>query len=127
MYEASGCASVTSASSAVSVPAASICASCKPTPLCSDGCGAAVHGTRGSCGQCTVGTCATEALDRRIGHGHTDNSVRAGTLRARMRACVHSCLLLERWQHATCDGQCNMHRATCNGRHPYSGHAVCGR
>ena len=45
-YEASGCASVTSASSAFSaaLQSTAICASCKPTLLCSDGCGAAaVH------------------------------------------------------------------------------------
>jgi hypothetical protein len=49
-YEASGFFSVTSASSAFSVPVAAIFASCKPALLCSDGCGAAVHGTGGSCG-----------------------------------------------------------------------------
>ena len=103
MYEASGCASVTSASSAFSaaLQLTANCSSCKPTLLCSDGCGvAAAHSMcRGNCGQCTVRACATEAVcstvDRRIGHGHTDKSVRACTLRARVRACG-DCLLLER-------------------------------
>jgi hypothetical protein len=55
MYEASGCASVTSASSDFSVPAVAIFASCKPTQLCSDGRGAAaVHSMCGSCDQFTV-------------------------------------------------------------------------
>ena len=37
MYEASGCASVTSASSAFSVPVTVICCSCRPTLLYGDG------------------------------------------------------------------------------------------
>ena len=37
MYEASGCASVTSARSAFSVPVAVICCSCKPAALCAMG------------------------------------------------------------------------------------------
>ena len=115
-----------SASSAFSVPAASICASCKPTLLCSDGCGAAaVHsvcrGSREQQSSSAVTDSArargvTEALlrDRCIGHGHTDKSVRACTFHARMRT-RRNCLL--RWQHATSDGQhatFNMQHATCN-------------
>ena len=88
MYEASGCASVTSASSAFSaaLQLTAICASCKPTLLCSDGCGAAsVHSMcRGSCGQCTVSD-GGFAHDRFISHGHTDKSVCTCTLRARAR------------------------------------------
>ena len=91
-YEASGCSTVNTASSAFSVPAASICASCKPTLLCSDGCGAAaVHSVcRGSCGRWIVSAQGDRgfAPDRLIGHGHTDKSVRACTLRARVRACI---------------------------------------
>ena len=64
MYEASGCASVTSARSAFSVPAVVICRSCKPTLLCSDGCGAAaVHSVcRGSCGQWSVNAQMTKGV-----------------------------------------------------------------
>jgi hypothetical protein len=55
MYEASGFFSIKSTSSAFSVPAAAIFASCKPTPLCSDGCGAAaVHRMYGSRDQWSV-------------------------------------------------------------------------
>jgi hypothetical protein len=57
-YGASGFFSVTSASSAFSaaLQLTAICWSCEPTPLCSDGCGAAVvHSVcRGSCGHFTV-------------------------------------------------------------------------
>jgi hypothetical protein len=39
------------------LPSTAICSSCKPAPLCSDGCDAAqyVHRVcRGGCGQCSV-------------------------------------------------------------------------
>ena len=136
-YEASGCASVTSASSAFSaaLQLTAICASCKPTPLCSDGCGAAaVHIVcRGSCGQCTVSAQGDRgfAPDRLIGHGHTDKE-RPRVHVTRARACVAACFksVHARWQHATCDKRrtaCanDIYRATCNGRHPHSGHALC--
>jgi hypothetical protein len=90
-YEASGFLSVTSASSAFSVPAAAICSSCKPTLLCSEGCGAvAMHSMYGGCGQFTVSAQGDRgfAPDRLIGHGHTDKSVRACTLCT--RACVRA-------------------------------------
>ena len=94
-YEVSGCASVTSTSSAFSVPVAAICFSCKPTPLCSDGCGAAaVHSVcRGSCGQFTVSAQGDRGVapDRLIGHGHTYKSVSECTVRARVRACIAAC------------------------------------
>jgi hypothetical protein len=85
MYEASGFFSVTSASSAFSaaLPLAAICASCKPAPLCGDGCGAAavhsVHGSRAQfCASVRVILCERAGdsgcalSDRLIGHGHAD-------------------------------------------------------
>jgi hypothetical protein len=107
MYEASGCASVTLASSAFSeaLRLTAICASCKPTLLCSDGC-------RGSCGQCTVSD-EGFAHDRLIGHGHTDKSVCTCTLRARVRA-FGDCLLLELARQVAA---CNMRRTACNMQH----------
>ena len=64
MYEASGFFAVTSASSAFSVPMAVMRCSCKPTLLCSDGCGAAaVHSVcRGSCGQWSVNAQMTKGV-----------------------------------------------------------------
>ena len=97
-YEASGCASVTPASSAFSVPVAAIRSSCKPALLCSDGCGAvAVHSVCGSRDPFSVGARGDGgfAPDRLIGHGHTDKSVSACTLRERACACGN-CLLPER-------------------------------
>jgi hypothetical protein len=46
MYEASGCATVNTASSAFSVPMAANCCSCKPTLLHNDGCAAAAATNR---------------------------------------------------------------------------------
>ena len=142
-YEASGCSSVTSASSEFSAawPVTAICSSCKPAPLCSDGCGAAqyVHRVcRGGCDQFTAGARGDRgfALDRLIGPGHIDKSVRECTLRARLRACGN-CLLLERphrvaacnMRHET-DGMCVRH-ASCNMQQTTSTlrpcRCVCGR
>jgi hypothetical protein len=116
MYEASGCASVTSASSAFSaaLQLTAICASCKPTLLCSDGCGAAAVQSvcRCSCGQCTVSD-GGFAHDRFMGHGYTHKSVCTCTLRACVRAFGDSLLLELARQVAAC----NMRRTACNMQH----------
>ena len=81
-YEASGFFAVTSASSAFSaaLPAAAICASCKPALLCSDGCSAAaVHGTYGSRDHWSVSPTASWA---------TAVPTKASAL---ARACVTAC------------------------------------
>jgi hypothetical protein len=142
-YEASGLFSVTSASSAFSVPAVAISSSCKPTALLcsdasqhcslySDGCVAtAAHSVcRGNCDQFTVSGRAADASrrDSLMGPGHTDKSVSECTCaRARLRACGN-CLVLERArQVAACDMRqdgrhlcttCNMQHATCSVRAP---------
>ena len=92
MYEASGlctgfkkkvfAVTVTSASSDVpaALPAAAICASCKPALLCSDGCSAAaVHGTYGSRDHWSVSPSASWA---------TAVPTKASAL---ARACVTAC------------------------------------
>ncbi len=123
-YEASGCASITSASSAFSaaLQLTASCASCKPTLLCSDGCGAAaVHSVcRGGCGQCTVNAQMTKGVRPSASSATAvpTKSVRACTFRARVRT-RRNCLL--RWQHAACDKRrtaCNMQRATVHTQHP---------
>jgi hypothetical protein len=74
-----------------------ICASCKPTLLCSDGCGAAaVHSMRGSIlctaavanslwGRVRLRLCARPPHRPRT---LPTKSVHACTLRARVRACI---------------------------------------
>ena len=122
MYEASGCASVRSASSAFSaaLQLTATCASCKPALLYSDGCGAAaVHSMcRGSCGQFTLQACATEA-PRPTASSATAIPTRASARARCARACVHSCLLLERAHQV----------AACNMRHETDAmcvqHALC--
>ena len=93
MYEASGCASVTSASSAFSaaLQSTAICASCKPTLIYSDGCSAAaVHSMcRGSYDQCTVRACATEAV-RSTASSATAIPTRASARPRCARACVRA-------------------------------------
>jgi hypothetical protein len=93
MYEASGLFAVTSASSAFSaaVPAAAICASCKPALLHGDGCGAAaVHGMHGTR---PMGVRAAAALrpDRLIGHGHAYKAPALARACVRVRVRVHAC------------------------------------
>jgi len=122
MYEASGCASVTSASSAFSVPVAVISCSCKPALLCSDGCGAAaVHSVcRRSCGQWSVNAQMTKGV-RPTASSATATPTRASALARCARACVRAEAAYSggSMQHATRDGRhatCNMQHATCNMR-----------
>jgi hypothetical protein len=119
-YEASGFFSVTSASSAFSVPVTVICCSCRPTLLYGDGCGAAaVHSMcRGSCGQWSVNAQMTKGVRP------TASSATAIPTRASARArCARACVRAETacsggsMQHATRDGRhatCNMQHATRN-------------
>ncbi len=71
------------------------------------------------------------ALDRRIGHGHTDKSVRACTLHTRVRVCVMACSqsVRARRQHATCmwHGTCHVGYATDDEPHPNSSNATSGQ
>ena len=68
------------------------------------------------------------APDRLIGHGHTDKTVRACTLRARVRVCVMACSKSVRFrrQHATCmwHGTCDVGHATDDEPHPISSNAT---
>ena len=118
MYEASGCASVTLASSAFSVPVAVISCSCKPALLCSDGCGAAaVHSVcRRSCGQWSVNAQMTKGV-RPTASSATATLTRASALARCARACVRAEAAYSggSMQHATRDGR--MQHATCNMQH----------
>ncbi len=118
MYEASGCASVTLASSAFSVPVAVISCSCKPALLCSDGCGAAaVHSVcRRSCGQWSVNAQMTKDV-RPTASSATATPTRASVLARCARACVRAETAYSggSMQHATRDG--HMQHATCNMQH----------
>ncbi len=133
---------------------AAICLSCKPTLLCSNGCSAAaVHSVcRGSCGQFTVSAHGDGGSALGPPHGprpYRQKRPRTHAACARARACrncprthaacararaCRNCWLPERArQVAACymrhekDGVNDMHRATCNGQHPHSGHPVCCR
>jgi hypothetical protein len=96
MYEASGFFSVTSASSAFSVPVAAICASCKPTPLCSDECGAAaVRGVCSSRGEHRCGRAGQRRRCARQPHRprpYTYRQMRLSLHVKRARACVRKLL-----------------------------------
>jgi hypothetical protein len=121
MYEASGFFAVTSASSAFSVPVASIFASCKPALLCSDRCGAdAVHSVcRCSCGQLSVSAQGDGgfAPDRLMGPGHADKSGSACSLRVRLLLASGACAPGGSMQHATRDRRHGVYDTqTCNVR-----------
>ena len=127
-YQASGVFSVTSANSAFSaaLPVAAICSSCKPTPLFSDGCGAAaMHSMCGSRDQFRAGTRAAYAApDHLIGLGY--RQMRLGLHVARAHACVRKLLapVAACYMRHETDG---MQHAACNMQHPYSGYSVCVR
>ncbi len=117
MYEASGCASVTSASSAFSaaLPSTAISSSCKPAPLCSDGCGAAaVHSVcRGGCGQWSVNAQMTKGCAR---PPHRPRPYRQEHLRARayapkLPAPVAACNMRQETDGMP-NATCNMQRTT---------------
>ncbi len=113
MYEASGCSSVTSASSDFSAawPVTAICSSCKPALLCSDGCGAAaVHSM---CGR--RDPAVLRSLNQ-LPHGASAMPRKCELLlvcAACVRACVRACLLVERAHEVA---TCRMRQTACKIR-----------